>query len=272
MITSKKAWRNARRTYLTHFGALRRYVVWSRHRGVTEKDVFLASYPKSGNTWLKFLLCHLLAGEEIDFDRSDMLCPPIGFHEQGRALLPEGGRLIKTHEAFRPEYKKSVYIVRDGRDVAVSYYFHCLRDGSFEGEFADFLPLLLAGQIDGYGTWKQNVLSWLDSPAAPNGGVCIIRYEDCHTCPEETMEKVTGFLGIPASSERIKQALEANTAQKMREKEGTAKDNGQKPRADIPFVRSAKTGDWRNTFTADQHALFLKEAGDVLQRMGYLLD
>jgi hypothetical protein len=58
----------------------------------------LASYPRSGNTWLRFVLADVLA-ESSSFDNIQGLIPEIGIHGGARSLLPNGGRLIKTHEA-----------------------------------------------------------------------------------------------------------------------------------------------------------------------------
>ena len=249
--------------------ALRGIVLWKRHLGLTAGDVLLASYPKSGNTWLKFMLCHLVSGAEVDFDRSEALCPGVGSHSAAPRVLPNGGRLIKTHEQFRREYKKAVYIVRDGRDVAVSYYYHLLREGHADGPFSDLLPDILAGKQDAYGTWQGNVASWLDSPLAANGHLCVVRYEDCLSEPTDTLTRVSKFLGLSADDNAIGEAIAANTAEKMRAKEKSSTTAIKHKHKDIPFVRAATKGGWQAMFSEADSALFESVAGGTLTRLGY---
>jgi hypothetical protein len=72
-------------------------IVWARHRDVTSGHVFLASYPSSGNTWLRFLLFGILTGEGVVAIRS---------REQGtarnriapvRTCVHSGWRAIRTY-------------------------------------------------------------------------------------------------------------------------------------------------------------------------------
>ena len=90
-------------------------------------DIFLVSYPKSGNTWVRFLLANLLKeGDElIDFKSAIKYVPEIGIHNDELVNLKRP-RIIKSHELYNAKYPKVVYIVRDPRDVYVSY-FHYLK-------------------------------------------------------------------------------------------------------------------------------------------------
>src|SRR5437868_2208022 len=83
-------------------------LVWLRHRGLDSSDVLLASYPRSGNTWLSFLIMESLSGATAEFDNVNRLIPEIGLHGNTPSLFPGGGRLIKTHERYRPEYKRAI--------------------------------------------------------------------------------------------------------------------------------------------------------------------
>lgn len=89
---------------------MRAPIVWYRHRAARTNDVFLASYPRSGNTWMRFLLCELISGQTTDFGTVQTVIPYIGLlHQRVAALLPNGGRVFKTHEQYRVEYQRSVY-------------------------------------------------------------------------------------------------------------------------------------------------------------------
>src|ERR1039458_1944252 len=97
-------------------------IIWLRHCGLDSADVLLASYPRSGQNWTRFLLYELLTRTPADFDTLEYVIPKIGAHGQAPALLPGCGRLIQTHEPWRKEYKRAIYLVRDVRDVLLSDY------------------------------------------------------------------------------------------------------------------------------------------------------
>src|ERR1700744_2321096 len=99
---------------------LRSPLVWLRHLGLDTSDVYLASYPRSGNTMLRFVLAEILSGIPSSFDSIQRIVPEIGVHVHAHPLLPGAGRLIKTHEPYRRKYKRGIYIVRDIRDVMLS--------------------------------------------------------------------------------------------------------------------------------------------------------
>ena len=63
-------------TYSHLRGRVSSLVVRKRHLGLAKQDVLFASYPKSGSTWLRFILTHALTGEAIDFDLVPSLSPP----------------------------------------------------------------------------------------------------------------------------------------------------------------------------------------------------
>src|SRR6266571_7009288 len=93
---------------------------------IYEDDVFIVSYPKSGNTWTRFLIANLIYREKHpDFSNINELIPdPEVLAKRILDRLPRP-RYIKSHQYFDPRYPKVLYIVRDPRDVALSYYqFH----------------------------------------------------------------------------------------------------------------------------------------------------
>jgi hypothetical protein len=245
-----------------------------RHTAVSAHDAFLVSYPKSGNTWLRFMLTDLLGDRQADFDADSTVVAEIGSHRAAPAVLPEGGRLIKSHEPYagpqRRAYRKVVYLVRDGRDVAVSYYYTLIRRGRYqEGDFGPFLRSFLNGEIDGYGPWHRHVDSWLDSPLREDGSLLLVKYEDLLKQPVQHLSGVVEFLGKPVAQERVEAAVDAHSAERMRERERSSRFHEKKKRTDIMFVRTAGRGDWARTFSADDEELFRRVAGYQLARLGY---
>jgi len=114
---------------------LRAPVVALRHLGLREHDVFLACYPRSGSTWLRFILAELLTETPAEFKTVNAQIPYVGRHPNAPPSLPGKGRLIGTHELRLPPGKRAIYLIRDPRDVAPSYYQWQLRHGVFSGAF-----------------------------------------------------------------------------------------------------------------------------------------
>ncbi len=134
------------------------------HRGLTADDVFLASYPRSGSVWLRFLLTEMLSGD-ASFVTIARTVPYVGKHRATPRLVPGGGRMIKTHEPFMSRYRRAIHLVRDPRDVCISYFNFLQRIGKItirggDDEAASFdhhVDAFLAGRVDAFGTWQQHV-------------------------------------------------------------------------------------------------------------------
>src|SRR5438552_2701326 len=122
---------------------IRSPLLWARHRGFQASDVFTASYPRSGSTWLRFILVELLAGQSSGFNSVNTASPDVGQHASGQPLLPGGGRLIKTHELYRRSYKRAIYLARDPRDVMLSEYNYEKALGVIDDDFDAFLDAFL---------------------------------------------------------------------------------------------------------------------------------
>ena len=259
---------------LRHQRHLRLLPVAYRHTALSAQDAFLVSYPKSGNTWLRFMLTDLLGDRQADFDADSTVVAEVGSHRAAPAVLPGGGRLIKSHEPYagphKRAYRKALYLVRDGRDVAVSYYYTLIRRGRYEeGDFQPFLRSFLGGEIDGYGPWHRHVESWLDSPLRGDGSLLVVKYEDLLKQPVQQLCGVLEFLGKPVARERVETAVDAHSAERMRERERNSRFHEKQKRTDIMFVRTAGRGDWGRTFSAEDEELFQSVAGEQLERLGY---
>src|SRR5262250_161756 len=106
-----------------------------RTLAVRPDDVFLVSYPRSGNTWTRFLVANLLHPHEpATFANIERMVPDIYVNSQVALLRVPHPRVLKSHEPFDPRYKKVVYIVRDPRDVAVSMYHWEIKRGRIREE------------------------------------------------------------------------------------------------------------------------------------------
>jgi hypothetical protein len=244
-------------------------LIWLRHRGLDVADVLLASYPRSGNTWLRFQLVEILAGRSAEFDNVNRLIPEMGIHGKTPAFLPGGGRLIKTHEPYRPAYKRCVYVFRDVRDVLLSQYSRERELGLVHMDLDTYLPLFLQGRASGFGAWHKHVTSWLDSPLGPRGDMLVIRFENLRSNTEDTLAEIVDFFGMPVDRNLIRAAIANNTLDRMREKEKRSLNLPKSATEEGRFVRKGSIGGWRARLTEPQIALIDQYAGSVLARLGY---
>jgi hypothetical protein len=248
---------------------LHRPVSWFRHRGLNSRDVFLASYPRSGNTWLRFVLSELLTGTSIDFDNVDRFIPEMKWHGSAVPILPGPGRLIKTHEHYRKEYKRAIYIVRDARDVALSAYARSGQIGIVDQDFDAFLRPFLLGRANPYGAWDRHLRSWLDGPLAKAGKLLVIKFEDLRRDPETAVSRMVEFVGVPMTSEKVRTALANNSVDQMRIKEEKSRKLYRSTTENGRFVRKGAVQGWRAVLTPAQLQMFEQYAGPELSRMGY---
>jgi len=257
-------------------------MVWSWHLGLKPQDAFLASFPRSGSTWLRFMLYEILSGEDAGFLKIEDRLPEIHRHRGSQPILPGGGRLIKTHENYRIDYKRAVLLVRDVRDVFFSVYAGYVALGLApilsKGDVDSFLKTFLEGEAVHTGSWQEHTRSWLESPLAKNGNLMVIRYEDLRRNPEELVGQLLQFVGVTPDVRSIRRAIENNTLQQMRAKEDNAKKAGEhsillgnRTGADevSGFVRKGAVGGWRDKLTDAQVKVFEQYAGNTLAALGY---
>lgn len=258
--------------------SLRVPIVWYRHRGLNPKDAFVASYPRSGSTWLRFLLLELLTqADGAGFENVNQMIPDVGGQAGSPPLLGGGGRLIKTHEAWRTEYGRAVYLVRDLRDVVISEFEYENANERIAEDFDAFVMLSLEGRVNGYGSWKDHVASWVESPLAIDGRLLVVKFEQMKAHTEDTLAEILEFLGVNRDRAAIRQAIANNNLQRMKEREDRSPQtsaysrysgNGDQKR----FIRSGSTGGWRSRLTEAQVQVIERRAGSWLEKMGYSLE
>src|SRR6202142_464036 len=254
--------------YLLHKTVLRVPLYWIRHRGVGPNDVFFGSYPRSGTTLSRFVLYEILTGREANFDVVNATLRGIHRTDHGIPTLPGEGRVLGSHEQYRKEYKRAFYLVRDGRDVALSEYAYLKAQGFFRGDMDEFLLKFLGGRgrINGFGPWQKHVASWLDCPIAGGQNLLIVRFEELRQKPEETFGRISEFLGVKADPQLIKRAVANNSLKRMKDKERLSP---QLPKD--AFVRSGSVQGWREKLTKSQVEMIEQYAGSALLRVGYPL-
>lgn len=234
-------------------------------RVVFEDDVYLVSYPRSGNTWARFMLANLIrpVGVEVTFHNIMRFVPAV---HQDREILESvpRPRFIKSHAPLERRYPRVIYLLRDGRDVYVSYYHYQRERLPGDTTLADYL------QMDHWpGSWGEHVSSWLDGGLSEDRFL-LVRYEDLYDNPDRELQRMATFSGLDVAAPVIAQAVHDSAFRSMRQMEDTAGH----PRAHQfsgRFVRSGRVGSWREHFGPLEREVFkaLEQENRTLVRLNY---
>lgn len=229
--------------------------------------VYVVGFPKSGTTW----------GSQLVADGLNLPYPQ-------HSVLPFGcATVLQTHTGYSESYPRAVYMVRDGRDVMVSLYFHLIANRDADsGTAARYrsirglgtadsirqdLPEFIRGQarrpFSAPLNWGQHVESYFRHSAAK--APCL-RYETLRKEGEQALSSVLeALLGHAVPSAVIQGALERYSFQRLTgRKEGTESRNS--------HLRKGQSGDWRNHFTPAAAEVFQQHFGKALVMSGYEAD
>ncbi len=249
-----------------------------RDLAVFPDDTFLVSYPRSGNTWTRFLIANLLHPQEpVTFANIEHLVPDAEAQSSRYLKRIPRPRVIKSHEYFDHRYKRVIYIVRDPRDVVLSYYNFSRKYRQIQDNYpiTDYVSDFVQGRLSSadWGTWGENVGSWL-STRNGHPGFLLLRYEDMIANAERELAKVASFFGFDASAERLTTSVQRSAADKMRSLEklqGADWISTRNKRTDIPFVGKATSGSWKSKLPAASVREIESAWGALMSSLGYPL-
>jgi hypothetical protein len=254
-----------------------------RNLTVFPDDVFLVSYPRSGNTWTRFLIGNLIhQTEPVSFSNIESCIPEIYFNPDHHMRRLSRPRILKSHECFQPHYRRIIYIARDPRDVAVSFYHHNVKAGNIPDSYAmeDYIPRFINAEFDTkWGTWADHVLSWvLLRESHPQ--FLLLRYEDMKNDTVGELDRIAQFLhgcsfrSIDTAPEKLQRAIDLSSPERMRALEREQSADWiltRKTRLDKPFVRTAKAGGWKSVLSPASVSSIEAAWGGVMTRLGYKL-
>jgi len=251
----------------------RRKWVRKNRRKLDEADALIISHTKSGRTWLRVMISHLYhlkygipATELLNFDNLHRLnpeVPRIFFNRDTRipTLTRNNGYISAVTN------KKTLFLVRDPRDVAVSFYFHvCNRasDRVLRRKGIDLaareLPIYtfvtdqalgLPRVIEHFNRWHEE-MSRMDHTQ-------IIKYEEMKAEPSATLAKVMSFIDCDFSSADIDKAVEFASFENLAQKEKNSYfSSGRLQASDATEenslkVRRGKIGGYQDYFSEEQN-------------------
>jgi Sulfotransferase domain len=248
-----------------------------RRLTILPDDIFIVSYPRSGNTWARFLIGNLLHPQTpVTFANLESLIPAIHLFPDRRLRVMPRPRVLKSHEYFDPRYKRVIYFVRDPRDVAVSTYYYSIKRRSIPDTLSldEFIPRFVGGEFFAdFGTWEEHVRSWQATRSEKRGFVCV-RYEEMLTKPIEALANIASTLQLKFTTKELERAIELSSGERMKklEKEQSADWKlTRSTRQDVPFVREAKAGGWKGSLSATAVLTIEHEWGKTIKDLGYTL-
>lgn len=249
---------------------------------ILDTDIFIVAYPKSGSTWVRFVIGNYLMYPRLcDFNNYHHVVPDIHYNPEEIRHIKFSPVIVKSHFAYTPEYNKVIYIVRDPRDVAVSYYFHCKKFNLIDmnATFEDFIKILLGitstpntPLINNFGSWNEHVLSWVKNK---KDNLLVLKYEDIVESPVDGFKKLLSFCNIKIQDDRLNSAIQNSTFKKLRDLE----DSNQKTEKivdilknsnkQINFIREGKAGGYKKHFTPELEQLFMNKNREAASLFGY---
>jgi estrone sulfotransferase len=218
--------------------------------GLSNRDIILVSFPKSGSTWIRFILCNYIFLSEknpktVSFREVDDLMPEFGISNLTRRwpfdFIP---RFVKTHWKWNPLFagKMSLLIVRDPRDTMVSYYNY--RNKQVSAVNPEDFQTFIRSKKFGLEAWFKHLKSW------EKKATCVIRYEDMKRDGLKEISVSLQKLSLDINTEILSMAFDNAAFDKLKANEqthGMSKMNffseGQM------FFNKGKTNQWVEYFS-----------------------
>ena len=270
--------------------------------------LWLASYPKSGNTWLRAFLHNLFRNPKTPFDINRMSeltpgdsqahwfnrldpRPPeelgqedlAGLRPRVHALISESSTdtvMVKTHNALvevngapmitQALTAAAIYVVRNPLDVVVSYADHL-------GQPVDSIIELM--ETTGFETPASETLvpehhsDWSTHVESwtgrPHPMLHVVRYEDMSSRPGPTFRGIAAFLGLKPPRERLERAMRHSSFRVLRTQEDRVGFIERTP-VQNRFFRAGKAGRWRRVLDDAQVRRVVERHGKQMARFGYV--
>ena len=166
-----------------------------------EEDVFIVGYPRSGHTWFQNIVVSLIYGLDPKHTPDSLVQDLVPDVHYKRYYKRYGTPMFfKSHHLPVSQYRRVVYLLRDGRDVMVSYWHYL---SAIQHKNIDFLEMIQSG----YGLfpckWHEHVDTWLSNPYST--AMMVIKYEDLKRNAARELSRVCVFMGIEREESLLQQ-------------------------------------------------------------------
>lgn len=228
------------------------------------EDIFLCSFPRSGNTWMQNLVAGVVYGVDPHLATDTLiqdLIPDVHY----KSMYKRYGEftVFKSHDLPLERMKRVVYLLRDGRDVMASYR-HFSRALGDDSDYLQFVQ----GESLFPCRWHEHVEAWMNNPYQAE--ILLIRYEDLLESTVDVLRKFCEFVHLARDGDFLKRVAQQSTFHKAQIKECVSGwDNKTWPK-DRKFVRRGIQGSYRDEMPRPVLEAFMDMAGATLARCGYL--
>lgn len=253
--------------------------------GLEDGDVFVCSYPKSGTTWTQAVVAALLMPDQangiehvsdvapfLDIDAHWKDGTFVGTENSRRVREQTKRRAFNTHMLYEHLPTKSprqdvrfIYVVRDGRDVCVSFYHHLANQlgeaGTYEKPIGAFFDEWLDGTLP-YGGWLDHLKAWSEGANDPR--VLFLAYEDMLSDLPGAVRRIAAHIGVPPlPDDRVHAEL---SLEGMRARRDVYQPKSVAWKSGFNFLRKGVAGDHRVHLDEEQLRRFdahLLQSGGV---------
>ena len=224
--------------------------------------IWLASFPRSGNTFFRVVLHEVYGIESGEFHNKEA-----GPNEEGYEDYP----VVKTHllpsELVPPNPDiPAVYLVRDGRDAIVSMAHQRKDLIEWDSNYENNMHMAILAEGGSYfGGWSKNVSEWIKRASV------IIKFEDLIKKPIECVERIRHIIDLP---DPMVERLPTFRKLKKKKYDYTSGEKLGFPVEEIrngrkKFFRRGKVGAWKDEMPSDIQQLFWQHHGKVMKELGY---
>ncbi|XP_031452698.1 sulfotransferase 1 family member D1-like isoform X2 [Phasianus colchicus] len=237
-------------------------------------DLLIATYPKSGTTWLSEILDAIYHDGDLEKCRRDAIYNRVPFLEMKAPGMLSGveqlektpsPRLVKTHlpvhllpASFQEKDCKVIYMARNAKDVVVSYYYfyQMAKIHPDPGTLSEFLQAFMDGKV-AYGSWYKHVKGWWEKRHEKR--LLYLFYEDMKKDPWREVQKILQFLGKEVAEETVARIFHHTSFQEMKKNPTANYETMPTTPMDhslSPFMQKGISSDWANHFTVAQNERF----------------
>ena len=240
---------------------IQRYASWHSPLALFN-NIRISEFPKSGGTWLCQMMAHLL---QVPFPR--------------HAWLPLNQSIEHAHYPG-PSHKRTIVLVRDGRDVFTSAYFHFLIENELKPSglvsywkdlsgiedvhnVIENMPQFIKTFTEKFKIGGQKV-SWSDHVMSydySKDHIHLCRYEDLKNNTVDTLKRILEW-SESAAKNSIESAIEQYSFSRLSGREAGTENRSS-------FLRKGVSGDWKNYFSQDAQDVFNEFHGNAMTYLGY---
>ncbi len=269
--------------------------------------IWLASYPKSGNTWLRIFIENLFRNTHVPAninelgvvkytDNSYSLYEKVvghsiigqedhQLHGYRKAVQDYLGSqtqtiFVKTHNALLVHEGSplihmentvgAVYLLRNPFDMVVSFAHH------YRITYDEAIQAI-ASPYHRINTTQQGLFQILGGWTnhynswfgVENFNPLFIRYEDMIRNPVKTFGKFMKFLGLPKNPQRLKRAISNSSFEEVSDQEAR-NGFGERSRPDQTFFRTGRVGAYKKVLSETQISRIIETQSDLLLEKGYI--